>query len=370
VSRHAERNSSLELAELVLWPATAAGRSLTTTLNPILEDAVARSTRTFRAACAVAALAVALPALAQSRDPAAGYPDRPVKLVVPFGPGSSPDVRGRELAQKLAEQWRQPVVIENRPGAGGQLALEQVARAAPDGYTLVLAGQSALAIAPHLAKQRFDPLKDFTPVTRLSSARIVLVVNPDLPVRTVAELVGEAHRNPGRLNAASWGSGTITHLALELFDRAAGAKITQVPYKSGGQAITELLAGQVQLAFEFGSGVVPQVKSGRLRALAVSGCERLAMLPEVPTFTEAGVPEMESVSGWQGLAGPAGMSREIALRLQQATVRVLALPEVRASYLETGTDPVGDTPEEFAAFIRAEHARWGKLIAEAGIRAE
>jgi tripartite-type tricarboxylate transporter receptor subunit TctC len=262
-------------------------------------------------------------------------------------------------------------VIENRPGAGGQLALEQAARAAPDGYTLVLAGQSALAITPHFAKPPFDPLKDFTPMTRLSAARIVLVVNAAVPARTVGELVAEANRQPGKLNAASWGPGTITHLALELFDRATGASITHVPYKSGGgQAVAELLAGQVQLAFEFPIAVAPHVKSGRLRALAVSGREQLAMLPDVLTFKEAGVPAMESVVGWQGLAGPAGVPREIALRVQQATARVLALPEVRASYLASGTDPVGDTPDEFAAFIRAEHARWGKLIAEAGIRAE
>jgi len=317
-----------------------------------------------RAACALGAATI-IPALAQP-----DYPSRPVKLVVPFGAGSSPDVRGRELGQKLAEQWGQPVIIENRPGAGGQLALEQVARAAPDGYTLALAGQSALAIAPHLAKQRFDPLQDFTPVTRLSAARMVLAVNVGVPARTLGELIDEAKRHPGKLNAASWGPGTITHLALELFEQTTGARITHVPYKSGVQAIAELLAGQVQVAFEFPVAVAPHVHAGRLRALAVSGRERLPMLPGVPTFTEAGVPAMASVSGWQGLAGPAGMPREIALRVQQATARVLALPEVRASYLASGTEPVGDTPEEFAAFIRAEHARWGKLIADAGIRVE
>jgi tripartite-type tricarboxylate transporter receptor subunit TctC len=260
--------------------------------------------------------------------------------------------------------------VENRPGAGGQLALEQVAHAAPDGYTLVMAGQSPVTIAPHLAKLRFDPLKDFTPVTRTGKGAIVLVVNAQIPVRTVAELVDYANRNPGKLNAASWGPATVTHLALELFMRTAGVKITHVPYKAAGQAVAELVAGQVQLAFDFYPAIGPQVKTGRLRAIAVSGRERLPALPQVPTFLEAGVREMETVSGWQGVAVPAGTPREIVDRIQAAVARALALPDVRASYTETGFETGGDTPEEFAAFTNSEHARWGKLIADAGIRAE
>ncbi|MCL4799841.1 MAG: tripartite tricarboxylate transporter substrate binding protein [Burkholderiales bacterium] len=328
------------------------------------------ATRALRAACALVALVLALPVLAQARDAAARYPDRPVRLVVPFGAGSGPDVRTRQLGQKLAEAWGQSVIVENRPGAGGQLAMEQVARAAPDGYTLVMAGQSPMAIAPHLAKLRYDPLKDFAPVTRTSKGAIVLVVNPQLPVRTVAELVEHASRNPDRLHAASWGTATVTHLALELFTRAVGVRITHVPYRAAAQAVGELVAGEVQLAFDFYPAIGPQVKAGRLRAIAVSGRERLPALPEVPTFTEAGVREMETLSGWQGVAAPARTPRAIVDRIQAAVARALALPDVRASYTDSGFDTVGDTPEEFAAFIRAEYARWGKVIAEAGIRVE
>jgi tripartite-type tricarboxylate transporter receptor subunit TctC len=364
-----ERTSSLVAAASVLSIAQARPRSLRITTRDDQEDAVTRSPQTFRIACA-AALIAAAPVLAQAGDPAAGFPNRPVRLVVPFGAGSGPDVRARQLGQKLAEDWGQPVIVENRPGAGGQLALEQVAKAPPDGYTLVMAGQSPVAIAPHLAKLRFDPLKDLTPVARTGRGAIVLVANPELPVRNVAEVVDYAHRNPGKLNAASWGSATITHLALEQFSRAARVQIAHVPYKSTRQAVAELVAGQVQIAFEFYPAIGPQLKAGRLRAIAVSGRQRLAALPEVPTFTEAGVREMESVSGWQGVAVPAGTPPAIVHKLNASVVGVLALPEVRASYVESGFDVAGDTPEEFAAFIRSEHARWGKLIAEAGIQAE
>jgi tripartite-type tricarboxylate transporter receptor subunit TctC len=232
-----------------------------------------------------------------------------------------------------------------------------------------MAGQSNLAIAPHLVKQSFDPLKDFIPVTRMSIGSIVLVVNGDLPVRTVAELVDYAKRNPGKLNAASWGNATITHLALELFNQTAGVQITHVPYKGGpSQYLNDLVTDRVQVAFEFYPAIGSQVKAGRLRAVAVSGRERVRLLPDVPTFTEAGLREMETVSGWQGVAVPARTPQEIVGKLQAAIARVLAQPDVRGSYLDTGFDTVGDSPEEFAAFIRSEQARWGKLIADAGIR--
>lgn len=315
-------------------------------------------------------VAFVAPVHAQPRDATSGFPARAVRIVVPFGAGSGPDFRTRQLAQKLAAEWSQPVVVENRPGAGGQLAMELVAQATPDGYTTVMAGQSPMAIAPHLLKLRYDPLRDFGPVTRTSQGPIILAAYPRLPVRSVRELIEQANRHSAGLNAASWGTGTITHLALELFMRAAGVRITHVPYKAAGQAVNELMAGQVELAFEFYPTIGPQLQAGRLRAIAVSGRERLASLPQVPTFTEAGLGEMESVSGWQGLAVPAGTPRQIVIALRTSVARVLALPEIRVSYKESGFDTVGDTPGEFAAFIRDEHARWGRLIAQAGIRSE
>jgi tripartite-type tricarboxylate transporter receptor subunit TctC len=324
----------------------------------------------FRTLCTAVALALAPAAFAQSPDALSSYPIRPVRIVVPFAAGSGPDFRARELGQKLAAEWGQPIVVENRPGAGGQLAMEQVAHATADGYTLVMAGQSPMAIAPHLTKLRYDPLRDFAPVTRMSKGAILLAVGPQLPVRGLSDLIAHAHRHPGKLNGASWGTGTITHLALELFMRATGIRITHVPYKSAGQAINDLIGGQIECAFEFYPAIGPQLKAGRLRAIAVSGRERLRTLPEVPTFTEAGVPALETVSGWQGLAVPAATARPIVLKVRTSVARVLTLPEIRASYAEAGFDTVGDTPEQFSAFIRAEHARWGKLIAEAQIRME
>lgn len=323
-----------------------------------------------RGAGAVAVLMAAGPAPAQTLDAAAGYPGRPIRLIVPFGAGSSPDIRARQLADKLTGHLGQPVIVENRAGAGGNIGMQQVAAAAPDGYTLVMAGQSALAIQPHLTKQPFDPLKDFIPVAMTGEGVIVLVVNAKVPAPNVGELVKLAQRRPGSLNASSWGNATIPHLALELFKRAAAVDITHVPYKAAGEGMKDLIAGDVQMTFDFLPSLAPPIQSGRVKALAVSGPVRLASLPDVPTFTELGLRDMEAVRGWQGVAAPAGTPREIVDKLNAAVVRALASPEVSASYTAQGFEVSRRSAREFEQHVRAEHARWGALIAAAGIRSD
>jgi tripartite-type tricarboxylate transporter receptor subunit TctC len=310
------------------------------------------------------------PLFGQARDGALAYPARPVRLIVPFAAGAAPDVRARQLADKLAQQLGQPVIVENRPGAGGQIGMQQAAAAAPDGYTLVMAGQSALAIQPHLTKQPFDPLADFVPIAMTGEGVMALVVHPKLGVASLDDLVRLVQRRPGALNASSWGNATIPHLALELFKRSAAVDIVHVPYKETGQAVKDLLAGEVQLAFDFLPLLAPHIRSGRVQALAVTGPRRLAALPEVPTFTELGLRAMEDVRGWQGVAAPSGTPGPIIDQLNAAVVRALTLPEVEASYVEQGFEVSRRSAREFAQYVRAEHARWGALIATAGIRAD
>jgi tripartite-type tricarboxylate transporter receptor subunit TctC len=323
-----------------------------------------------RAVCGISAMAVAVPVTAQAPDAAATYPNRAVRIIVPFGAGSGPDVRARQLGDKLSALWGQPVIIDNRAGAGGQIGMQQAANAAPDGYTVVMAGQSAMAIQPHLVKQPFDPLKDFVPVASTGKGAMVLVIGPKVSVGNVKDLIALAQRQPGKLNAASWGNATIPHLALEIFKRAAAVDIAHVPYKDGSLAVKDLMAGEVEMAFDFLQLLGPQIRAGRLKALAVTGRNRLATLPDVPTFTEAGLREMENVGGWQGVAAPAGTPSEIVEKLNAAIISVLALPDVRASYVDVGFEPATASPREFAEFIREENARWGKLIAASGIRAD
>lgn len=324
----------------------------------------------YAVACIAAMLSSIPPAQAQPADPATQYPKRPVRVVVPSGPGSPPDVRARQIARKLEAEWGQPVIVENRPGAGGQIALELVARSAPDGNTLGMAGPSPLTIAPHLRKQPFDPLKDFVPVAGIGYAPILLIANGALPVATAKQLLDHARVNPGQLNAASWGEATTNHLALELFNRANGVRIAHVPYSDGSRAVTDLLSGQVQIAFDWLHLTRDHVRTGRLKALAVSGSERLPSYPDIPTFAEAGVSGMDSVGGWMGFVAPAGTPAGIARKIHSAVVRAFEDPEIRTQTADLGAYTTVRTPEEFAALIRSEHARWGKLIADAGIRVE
>ncbi len=305
----------------------------------------------------------------QSFDPALTFPSRAVRLIVTFPPGSATDIRSRQIAQKLSATWRQPVVVDNRPGAAGVIAMEAAARAAADGYTIVMGSVITLAIAPNLMKVPFDPIGDFEPVTKVSAGPAILVVNPSMPFTSINELVAYARAHPGKLNAGSAGTGSTQHMALELLNRAANMRVTHVPYKGGSPLINDLIAGQLALCFDFAPVLAPHIQSGRLRALAVASDRRLAVLPEIPTFGEAGIPGME-VTGWQGILVPAGTPRELITRLNADIVRVLNQPEVREAIINSGGEVGGDTPEAFRKFIHAEHARWGSVIREANIRVE
>ena len=320
------------------------------------------------AACGAALFMVSAPGAAQVD--AAAYPTRPIRLIVPGSAGTPADVRARDIAEKLSAEWGRPVIVDNRPGAAGQLALEAVVRSAPDGYTLGAAGSTQLAILPHLRKQPYNPLTDLTPVARIGYAPILLIVNGALPVSDARELVAHARRHPGKLNAGSPGPASTPHLALELFQRANGVSIAHVPYRDGGRLVTDLLAGEVQLAFEFLHLTRAHLKSGRLKALAVSGPQRLPGYPEIPTFEEAGIAGMSGVGGWLGIVAPAGTAPAIVARWEAGVARALQDPAIRARFIETGADPRPTSAAEFGEFIAAEHQRWGRLIAEAGIRLE
>ena len=310
-------------------------------------------------------------ASAQERDPAVAFPNRVVRIVVPSGPSGPPDIRSRLIGNRLAQQWRHPVIVDNRPGAGGQVALEQVLQSPADGYTIGWSGQAALVVFPHLRKLPFDPLKDFAPITLVSKAPIVLVVNASLPAANVAELVSYAKNNPGKLNAPSPGNATTEHLALEIFKRTARLNITHIPYKdSAGQLLPDLDSGQAHLMFETFLSVGPRVKNGRLRALAVADERRLEALPNVPTFSEAAFPQMASVVIWSGFVARTGTPRGIIDKLSRDINGVLQASDVRRAFVESGTYPAGDTPDQFGSFMKNEYVRWARLLDETGIKLE
>ena len=299
----------------------------------------------------------------------AQYPAKAVHLVVPFPAGGPTDVLSRVVAQKLGERWSAVVVIDNKPGAGGAIGSDFVAKSAPDGYTLVMATSSTHSIGPALQKLPYDPLKDFTPIAQTWSAPNVLLVSPKLDVHDVRGLIALAKAKPGQLNFASSGIGTIPHLSAELFKRLAGIDLVHVPYKGTGLAIADIARGQVAMIFDSIITAQQHAKAGNVRMLAVSTAKRSALLPDVPTMSEAGVPGYESTT-YFGLLGPAGLPREIVDKLSADVAAVLKADDVRARFAAAGAEPVGSTPEAFAALIAAERDKWARLIASSGIKVE
>jgi tripartite-type tricarboxylate transporter receptor subunit TctC len=310
------------------------------------------------------AMLVSQAALAQA------WPARPVRLIVPYAAGAGiNDIMARLVGQHLGPGLGQSVVIENRAGSGGIAGTEAAAKAAPDGYTFLMTNVSLVTSAYMYPKLPYDPQMDFVPVTLVATSPLMLVVNPSVAAKSVQELVALAKANPGKLNFGSGGVGSTPHLSAELFKSAAGFDAVHVPYKGGAPALNDLIGGQLSFMIENVPGTMPFVKQGKLRALAITSAQRSPLEPALPTMAESGVPGYE-VLGWQGLFAPAGTPREIVARLQAEVGKVLRRPEVRERLAALGAEPVGSTPEEFGAFVRAEHARWGKVIREKGIRSE
>ena len=313
---------------------------------------------------ATALLCIAVPAQAQS------YPTKPIHLIVPFPPGGGNDTVARAIAQQLGPDLGQPMVIDNRPGAGGSVGAELAAKAPPDGYTLFLAGVGSHAVNPNVhAKLPYDPVKDFAPVTLLASAPSVLVVNPAVPARTIGEFTAYARANPGKLNYASNGNGSAAQLAAAMYESLAGVRMVHVPYKGIAPAMTDLMGGEVQLMFGTIVALVPHIQAGKLRALAVTSRKRSALLADVPTLAESGLPDYHAGS-WYGVLAPAGTPRPIIDRLHATIVKALQQPEVAQRLAAEGAEVIGSTPEEFAAHIKAELARVAGVVRAAGIRIE
>jgi tripartite-type tricarboxylate transporter receptor subunit TctC len=297
------------------------------------------------------------------------YPSKPVKIVVPFTPGGAVDIVGRTLGERLAATLGQPFVVDNRPGAGGIVGSEIVARAAPDGYTL-LAVSSAHATNPTLfPKIPYNTERDFAPVSLVASSSYILVTHPSMPVRNVRELIAFAKGRPGQLDYSGGSIASLPHLSGELFNLLAGIKMNYVPYKGSAQVTTAVLGGEVPLMFSNMLAIMPFVQSGRFRALGVTGAKRVSSAPEVPTIAEAGLPGYE-VTGWYGLLAPAATPRDIVTRLSTQIAAAMRAPEVAKRYSSEGADPVGSTPEAFAEVIARDTAKWAKVIKAAGTRVD
>ena len=298
------------------------------------------------------------------------FPTKPIRIVVPFPPGGPADVLARTVGDRIAAALGQPVVVDNRPGAGGNIGMELVAKAAPDGHTLALAPAGNLTVNPSLYRNvPYDVGRDFAPVTVIAAVPNVLVVNPQVPAKDLAELIAYAKANPGKLNYSSPGPGSGAHLAGELLKSSAGIDIVHVPYSGIAPAVTAVIAGDVQLMFAGAPSALPQVAGGKLRALAVASPKRIASAPALPTLSEAGLPGFD-VTSWYSIVAPAATPPAVVERLQKEIARALTSPDVKAKLTGIGAEPIANTPEEFAAMIRVETAKWSKIVKDANIKIE
>ncbi len=298
------------------------------------------------------------------------YPSKPIRIIVPFVPGGNVDITARTVAPALGDALGQPVVVENRPGAAGMVGAQAMMGSPADGYTLMMGSNSSLAVAPNLYPNwPYDPLKGIAPISNLAITPFVLVVKLGLPAQSLADFVKLAKENPGRLSMASGGNGSSNHLVGELFQMMTGLKFSHVPYKGTGAALVDLAGGQVDLLFDQASSTVPNVRGGKIRALAVASSSRQSALPDTPTFAEAGLRDFE-IDNFTGLVGPAGMPADAVAKVHAAAVKALATPQVRERFASLGVQPVGNTPEQFGVVIREDLARWSKVIKSAGVKVE
>lgn len=317
----------------------------------------------------VAALGLLLLGLGHAAQ-AQTYPTKPIRLIVPYPPGGGNDTLARLFGAKLTEAWGQQVVVDNRPGAGTIIGTQIAARSVADGYTLLLSSIATHAIAPNLySKPGYDPVKDFTPITLLAVAPTVVCVNPSVPAKSLKELIALAKARPGELKFASGGLATPPHMAGEIFASMTGIKLVHVPYKGGGPAHAGLLGGESTMMFDTAASILPHVRAGKLRALAIARRQRLPEYPDLPTFMEAGVPGYE-VNAWYSMHAPAGVPKEIIARLNRELVRILKLPDIQDRLKVLGSEGVGNSPEDFGKFVRAESVKYAKAIREAGVRIE
>ncbi|HZM45690.1 MAG TPA: tripartite tricarboxylate transporter substrate binding protein [Burkholderiales bacterium] len=302
---------------------------------------------------------------------AADYPSRPLRLVVSFPPGGSADFQARILGTKLSEQLGQQFIIDNRPGGSGVVALETVAKSAPNGYTLLLGPMSGLTMNPAIfSKLPYDSVRDFVPISLTSRVTLALAASPSLPANSVKELIALAKASPGKLTYGSTGIGNVTHLAGEMLKSTAGIDLVHVPYKGAGPQLIDVMSGNVSIGFTSLTGAIPHVRAGKLKGLVVTSKQRHSAAPDIPTVAEVGMPDIEICTGWFGILAPARTPKAVVSRLNSEIMRVINTPETQQRFLGQGLDPATSTPEEFSALIKSDLVRWAKIIKDAGVRAE